>query len=293
MRVLAFVALAAAMGLAGPTGFSSLKILPGVREAGMAGTGAASAFGPQAISINPAAGAGTDGFAATASYAKWILDTHHQSLFVARSFPVLCVGLGVSSFSAGQFEYRVKPTEDPIGTFTPTDFTAYLNLARPIGNRVQVGISGRYFYSRVYDNDAAGVGIDGGVRVMPIERLTVGASVVDFGKTMYYVRDVFWLPTRGRLGASYDILPFDNGRLTVTADGSYFLYSKVTGAAAGLEFAWNEVVALRAGYDFLSEANHLNFGLGLRAGLIRFDYSFAAMNLDLGGAHRVSLGIGR
>jgi len=293
LRVLVFVGLAATMALAGPTGFSSLRILPGVREAGMAGTGVASAFGPQAASINPAAGAATNGFAATASYAKWILDTHHQSLFLARSFPALCVGLGVSSFSAGQFEYRIKPTEDPIGTFTPTDFTAYLNLARHIGSKVQVGVTGRYFYSRVYDNDAEGLGIDGGVRVMPIKRLTVGASIVDFGKTMYYVREVFWLPTRGRLGASYDILPFDHGRLTVAADGSYFLYSKVAGAAAGLEFAWNEVVALRAGYDFLAEANHLNFGLGLRAGRFRFDYSFAAMNFDLGGAHRVSVGFGR
>jgi hypothetical protein len=293
LRVLLSLGLAAAMALAGPTGFSSLKILPGVREAGMAGTGAASAFGPQAIAINPAAGVGPDGFAATASYAKWILDTHHQSLFVARRFPALCVGLGFTSFSAGQFEYRIKPTEDPIGTFTPTDFTAYLNLSRRIGDKVQVGLTGRYFYTRIYEYDATGLGVDGGVRVMPIKRLTVGASVVDFGKTMYYVREEFRLPARGRLGASYDFIPFEHGRLTVAADGSYFLSSKVAGAAAGLEFAWSEVVALRAGYDFLSEANHLNFGLGLRAGLFRFDYSFAAMNLDLGGAHRVSVGIGR
>lgn len=258
----------------------------------MAGTGVAAAFGPQAITLNPAAGAGTNGFAAVASYAKWILDTHHQSLFVARSFPALCVGLGLSSFSAGEFEYRTEPTEDPIGTFTPTDFTAYLNLARPVGNIVQIGLTARYFYSRVYENDAAGLGIDGGVRVMPVKRLTVGASVVDFGKTMYFVRDVFWLPTRGRLGVSYDLLPFEHGRLTFAADGSYFVYSRVAGAAAALEFAWNEVVALRAGYDFLSEANHLDFGLGLRAGSFRFDYSFAPMSFDLGGAHRVSVGLG-
>jgi hypothetical protein len=275
-----------------PTGFSSLKILPGVREAGMAGTGVASAFGPQAITLNPAAGAGVAGFAAVASYTKWILDTHHQSLFVARNFSALCIGAGVSSFSAGEFEYRINPTEDPIGTFTPTDFTAYLNLARPIGSMVQAGLTGRYFYSRVYDNDAAGLGIDGGVRVMPVKRLTVGASVVDFGKTMSYEREVFWLPTRGRLGVSYDVVPFEHGRVTLAADGSYFFYSGVRGAAAGLEFAWSEVVALRAGYDFLSQANHLNFGLGLRAGVFRFDYSFSAMNLDLGGAHRVSVGLG-
>lgn len=292
MRALIAVAAAAAVALAVPTGFSSLKILPGVREAGMAGTGVAAAFGPQAITLNPAAGAGIDGFAAVASYAKWVLDTHHQSLFVARSFPALCVAFGVSSFSAGEFDYRTEPTEDPIGTFTPTDFTAYLNLARPIGSKVQVGLTARYFYTRVYDNSAAGLGLDGGVRVMPVKRLTLGASLVDFGKTMYFVRDVFWLPTRGRLGASYDIVPFVHGRLTVTADGSYFLYSRLAGAAAGLEFAWSEVVALRAGYDFLSQANHLNFGLGLRAGRFRLDYSFAPMNFDLGGAHRISVGLG-
>ncbi|MCX6842400.1 MAG: PorV/PorQ family protein [candidate division WOR-3 bacterium] len=292
-RLLLAACLLVGLAVAVPTGFSSLKILPGVREAGMAGTGAASAFGPQAITLNPAAGAGVAGFAAVASYTKWILDTHHQSLFVARNFSALCVGVGVSSFSAGEFEYRVKPTEEPIGTFSPTDFTAYLNLARPIGSIVQAGLTGRYFYSRVYDNDAAGLGIDGGVRVLPVKRLTVGASVVDFGKTMSYVREVFWLPTRGRLGVSYDLVPFEHGRVTLAADGSYFFYSRVQGAAAGLEFAWSEVVALRAGYDFLSQANHLNFGLGLRAGVFRFDYSFSAMNLDLGGAHRVSVGLGR
>jgi hypothetical protein len=121
----------------------------------------------------------------------------------------------------------------------------------------------------------------------------LGASIVDFGNKLYYVKEQFLLPTRARLGASYDILPYDRCRITVAADGSYFPYGKVTGAAAGLEFAWSEVVALRAGYDFLSEANHLNFGLGLRAGLFHFDYSFAAMNLDLGGAHRVSVGLSR
>lgn len=130
------MALAAAVALAVPMGMSSLKILPGVREAGMAGAGVAAAFGPQAIALNPAANAGYDGFVATVSYARWILDTHHQSLFLARGFPALCVGVGFASYSAGKFEYRTRPTEEPIGVFSPYDFTAYFNLARPIGNMV-------------------------------------------------------------------------------------------------------------------------------------------------------------
>ncbi|MBN2466402.1 PorV/PorQ family protein [candidate division WOR-3 bacterium] len=293
MRALLSVVLVVAVASAGSMGFASLKIVPGVRDAGMAGAGVASAFGPPAIALNPAANAGLDGFAATVSYAKWILDSHHQSLFVARGFPAACVGVGLASFSAGDFEFRDKPTDDPIGTFSPYDLTVYLNLARPIGSKVQVGLTGRYFYTRIYDEDAAGMGIDAGVRVFPVERLTFGASVTDFGQVLYYVRDEFRLPTRLRAGASYDLLPFERGRVTLTADGSYLPYGKTYGAVAGFEFAWNEVLALRAGYDFLSEANNLNFGLGLHAGLFRFDYSFAAMNFDLGGAHRVSVGFGR
>ena len=259
----------------------------------MAGTGAAAAIGPQAIALNPAASAGILGFAATASYAKWILDSHHQSLFVTRGYPALSVGLGFTSFSAGEFEYRIKPTEEPIGTFTPTDFNAYLNIARSFADVVQAGLTGRYLYSRVYNAEAAGLGLDAGIRLAPIEGLTVGASIVDFGKTMTYDRDVFWLPTRARLGASYDLAPFERGRLTLAADGSYFVYSGKPGAAVGLEFAWSEAVMLRAGYDLLSEANHLNFGLGLCAGVFCFDYSFGALNFDLGGVHRVSVGLGR
>jgi len=282
------------MAWAEPTGagFSSLKIVNGVREAGMGGTGVASAFGPQAIAINPAAGAGISGFDGVASYSKWLLDMHHQSVFVARGFPALSISLGLVSHSDGQVEYRTEPTDSPIGTFTPTDFTGYVNLARSIGSKVQVGLTGRYFYTRIYDYDAAGFGVDGGVRVTPIQRLTVGASVVDFGQTLYYVSEEFWLPTRGRLGVSYDFLPFARTRLTLSADGSYFFYSGEKGAAAGLEFAWHDQVALRAGYDFLSQANHLDFGLGLRAGRFRFDYAFAPMQFDLGGAHRVSIGFG-
>jgi hypothetical protein len=282
--------LAVAAAVAGPTSFSSLKILPGVRETGMGGAGVASAEGPQAMAWNPSATAGVSGFAATAAYAKWLLDTHHQSLFVARNLKFARLGFGVVSFSAGEFEYRTGPTEQPIGTFTPTEFSFYFNVSRPVGEMVQFGLTGRYFYSRIMDSDADGLGVDAGLRVRPVEHLTVGASVVDFGKTLSYEREVFWLPTRGRVGVSYDEELFAQGRLIATADGAFFFYSRDADARAGLEFAWHEL-ALRAGYSFLSET-HLSFGMGVRLGGLRLDYSFASLGFDLGAAHRLSVGIG-
>jgi hypothetical protein len=274
-------------------GFSSLRIAPGVREAGMGGVGVASGFGPQAMAWNPAAVASVRGFAATACYTKWFLDTHHQSFFAARSLGFINLGAGVVSFSAGTFEYRVKPTEEPLGTFVPADFTFYLNVSRSIGRLLQFGITGRHFYSKIMDNSARGIGGDFGLRVLPFRGFTVGASIVDFGKTMSYKREVFWLPTRARLGASYDFAPLKDTRITPAVDGSYFIYGKQFDVQSGLEFVWHEMAAVRAGYDFLSEANPLSFGAGVRLKDFRLDYSLSPLGYDLGVAHRFSIGIGR
>jgi len=291
LRRLLTLLLAATAG-AGPVSFGSLKILAGVREAGMGGVGVASANGPQAVVWNPCATAGISGFAATASYAKWLLDTHHQSLFVARDLRLVALGLGITSFTAGEFEYRIGPTEDPIGTFTPSELSFYLNLARPIGDMVQLGLTGRYFCSHIMDENASGMGIDVGVRVRPLERFVVGASIVDFGKTVSYIREVVWLPARGRFGIGYDLLPFDNGRLTMSADGEFFIYTKEPDVRIGAEAAWREL-ALRFGYSLLS-TNHLALGMGIRLkDILGIDYSFAPFGSDLGTVHRLSVGIGR
>jgi hypothetical protein len=273
-------------------GFSSLRVEPGVREAAMGGSGAAGAFGPQAVAWNPSANAGAVGFSATVHYTKWLLDTHQQSVFLARETPWFNVGLGAVSFSAGDFEYRVDPTEDPIGTFQPVEMTFYLNLARHIVDRVDAGITARYFYSRVMTDDATGLGVDAGLRYRPWRALSLGASVVDFGQTLTYRREVFWLPTRGRLGASYDFTPLDKLRLTASADGDYYFYSGEIDAVAGVEAAWNELLFVRAGYDFAGTGQRLSTGLGIRLGRLRFDYSLAPLLGELGLAHRLSLGFG-
>jgi hypothetical protein len=292
MRALTVALLFVSLAVGGPVGLASLKILPGVREAGMAGTGVASAFGPQAMAVNPAAGADISGFALTASYAKWLLDTHHQSIFASRNFKALAVGLGVTSLSAGTFEYRLKPTEDPLGTFTPTDFSLYLNLARQMGRLVQLGLTGKYLYSRVYESDAAGVCLDAGIRVKPIEGLTAAASLVDFGKTLTYYREVFWLPTRVRAGLAYTFCPASRFEVSAAADGCYYLYDRKVGATTGVELTWADVLSFRGGYDILATASHASLGLGLKTGIFRFDYALTPMNYDLGFAHRVSVGLG-
>jgi hypothetical protein len=104
-------------------------------------------------------------------------------------------------------------------------------------------------------------------------------------------RDPAWLPTRARLGASYDV-PFGDVTVTLAGDAFYYFYSRGYGAQAGAEVQVGQLVQFRAGYDVLATANHLNFGMGLRPGRFRMDYAFAPLRHDLGSAHRFSVGLG-
>jgi hypothetical protein len=284
-----------------PVGCAWLKIPIGAREAAMAGSGTAGASGPQGLTYNPAATARLSPFSAQAEYTKWFLDTHHQSLFTARDLHHLVVGLGIATFASGRFEYRDEiPSENPLGTFSPLDLTAYLNLSRQFGEFAGIGINLRYFYSKVLNYSLSGFGADIGTRLYPLKNLILAAAITEFGRTLSYKYELFWLPTRARIGAAYR-LPFGapqpaaGGKatsLTLALDGSYFFYTKEIDCSLGSEFTLADILSLRAGYNLTNHVNHLNFGAGIRRGRLRLDYAFSPLNLNLGAAHRIAIGFG-
>lgn len=273
-------------------GVAWLKIPVGAREAALAGAGTAAAFGPQALVYNPAATARLAPFAISASYTKWLLDTHHQSVFATRDLGILQLGVGIASFAYGSVEYRDEwPTEEPLGTFSPLDLTAYLNLARSLGELAAIGITGRYFYSKIISNQASALGLDAGLRLRPLSSLTLGVAVTDFGRTMYYYYEPFWLPTRLRIGAAWN-LPVGKSQFTLTGDAGYFFYNRDFRVSAGTEWTLNETFFLRTGWDPLNPGNRFSFGAGLRHRLIRLDYAWSPLGFNLGSAHRITLSFG-
>ncbi|MFO7638806.1 MAG: PorV/PorQ family protein [bacterium] len=291
MRTFGILVLTGACALAG---FSSLRVLPGGRESGMGNCGVASGFGPQAMVWNPAATAGIEGFAVRAGYTRWLLDTDQQAVFLARNARYFTVGLGLTSFSAGTFEYREDvPTEEPLGLFRPAEMAVHLNLARSFGSMVDVGLSGRLYYTKVHDQEALGPGVDAGARVRPFEGMTLGVSVVDFARPMAYEREQFQLPVRARLGAAYRRELAGGFELGAAADGSWFFREKRPNVVVGGEFGWGGLVFLRTGYEWLDGFGRPAAGLGLRAAGFSCDYSLTFLNDDFGQAHRFSVAYGR
>lgn len=290
--ILVFTPFVTANAAGRQVGCAWLKIPVGAREAAMAGAGTAAAFGPQALVYNPAATARLTPFSISASYTKWFLDTHHQSIFANRDLGIFQLGFGLSSFAYGKIEYREdRPTEQPFGTFSPLDLTGYLNLARALGDIAEMGLNLRYFYSKIIKYQASALGADAGFRIHPLSNLTVGLAVTDFGKTLYYYYEPFWLPTRARVGLSWN-LPIGSTQLTLTSDASYLIYNRNFQANAGTELTVNEILFLRAGFDPLNPSNRFSFGTGIRHRLFRLDYAWSPLGFDLGSAHRLSLSFG-
>lgn len=273
-------------------GYLWLLIPVGAREAAMAGASTAAGFGPQAMVYNPAAPARLTPFSLQANYTKWLLDTRHQSIFATRNLRYFQLGVGLASFTYGKFEYREnRPTSEPIGTFYPLDFTAYLNLSRTISSWAEIGLTGRYFYSKVLDYELSAIGADIGARVHPWPNLTIGAAITDFSRAFYYYYERFWLPTRGKIGLAYQ-LPLAHNRLTFAVDGSYLFYSKKLRITTGTEWGIAEIFYLRAGYDPFNPGNMINLGAGFHHGLFRVDYAYSPLGFNLGAAHRVTISVG-
>lgn len=277
---------------AAESGFGSLKIVPAAREAAMGGAGVASAQGPQAIYFNPAAISRYEKFSANVHYAKWFLDTHHQSFFLVRNAKIFNIGIGIVNFSYGKVEQREdKPTDEPIGYFDPQDFSLFLTLSRALDDRTAIGASGKFYYQKIFSNTASGGGIDVGLKFNLSSNILLGFSVINFGTMLRYQREKFWLPTEVKIGASYETAINNNG-LVGTADLSYFAYDEKLSLGVGAEYALNDFLYLRGGYRPFSEAGKISSGFGVKLNNIRFEYSFSPYAFNLGTTHRFSIGFG-
>lgn len=274
------------------SGLASLKICPGVREAAMANTGVASAQGPHAIYFNPATISFYHNFLANIYYAKWFLDSHHQSLFVTRPTRIFNIGFGVVNFSYGKVEHRdTKPTDEPIDYFIPQDYSLFLTLSRALDDRTAIGVSGKFYYQKIFDKTVSSGGLDIGLRFDIMPKLSLGFSIINFGSTLRYLREKFWLPTEAKAGVSYK-LPIGNHYLIGAVDFSYLPYDKKFNNGIGTEFGLNNFLFLQGGVRPFSETNKISTGFGFKLTNFRIEYSFSPYTYGLGVTHRFSLGFG-
>ena len=187
-------------------------------------------------------------------------------------------------------------TGEPIpggGEFNVYDFVPQLGIAYRLTNSFALGLQFKYLMERLDDVTASGVAFDlGALYKLPVDYLSLGASVQNLGPKIKYDIKRENLPITYRLGVAYQLpeyfvtFTFD-GVKTVNEDWQFL---------PGFEVEFLQSLAIRAGYQFNQD---LGAGYNLGAGFnfldnYRINYVFSPYGI-LGSTHKaeINLNFGR
>jgi len=193
---------------------------------------------------------------------------------------------------------RLDP--DRISRFNSADYAFYLTYSKKHNDNFFYGANLKVIRRNIAEASAWGLGFDLGAYWSPIDRLYLGANIMDITSTYLSwstgKKEVI-IPT-AKIGTAYE---FDvwKGTLIPAVDFDVRFENRKTASNAhlgpvsfdmhaGLEYNFQSLFSLRVGYN---EIGNLTLGAGIKLPKLNIDYSFAKFSGDenLGNTHRISL----
>lgn len=208
--------------------------------------------------------------------------------FVGIALPKIWRGnLAVSGlyFTTGKIE-GFDSTGRSLGTL-PRSFDAAgsLSYGLPVGDRIALGVTGRYLYRRLVSQSVKAFIADVGLQYRtPLQGLSLGGVVQHLGPNVKFVEDSDPLPRTIKVGAAY---PY---RWALLAVDGHFQRDQSPFVTVGIELQPLSWVALRGGWKTKDDV-----GPGFRVGAgftwkqrLSVDYAFLPFS-PFGDTHRASL----
>jgi hypothetical protein len=239
---LAVAAVAAGLMVSAPFGAAAFPEYIGSRALGMGGAGRGDARGDEGPVLNPA------GMSLSRVYT---LDGAYQ--FITRDgghFVRASVVDSTSSFNlAGGLSYTYR-TASPAGASRLSGHEVGLALSYPFGDRVLVGVNGKYVHVVGDSREANGVAnhsgftLDAGVVVRPASMLTIGI-------VGYNLRDLSTVNAPVAIGYGIALSPIAD--LVIAVDGLHDLTTSDptigtrTTVGGGVEYMFQQKLVLRVG----------------------------------------------
>lgn len=314
----------------GSTSMQFLKVMPCARATAMGDAYSVLASGAEAVFWNPAGVANIEKHELSMTYLKWIFDTKQGALSFA--MPVAsfgAVGLQLQYVDFGEIPEAlwVSPYKDDIGTpgltgnsFHPFTYLIGLSYASQITDKFSTGLSVKYARESLYNGatvvavsssgDTSTVNTWGNGLIFDFglnyntgfRTVRIAASMQNFGANVRYASEASPVPMALRVGIAGDLI--GNNALLAESEESrlgiaFDLFQPndyAQQAHVGMEYVYAGSVALRAGYKFNYDADGFTAGVGFQQSVAQlrmsFDYSYGALNYNLGNVHRISLGVG-
>lgn len=239
--------------------------------------------------FNPAGQAYLHGAQAAFNHHSWLGGINQDSIAAVLSGQTLSVGLYGDLVNYGEIE-STDNEGNVVGSFTPTDFSLGLALAKAFHNGLALGGTLRGTQQSIQDSGQLISGGDLGMMWAAEELpVVIGVAYANLGPTVGGKAPTAAL----RLGFSYDLALSDRSGVLFAAGGSG-LNNGASQLQAGLEARLANVFFLRGGYQLNLMDNQtgglsgLTAGLGARAGSLALDYAYLPYG-RIGNSHRVSL----
>ncbi len=288
----------------GTTGFTFMKLGVGARPVAMGQAFTAVADDANALFYNPAGLGLHSQFNANLTIMQMFNCVTYLSggltMPIAKRF-----GAGLTGGFLSATDTRRDELGKEIGTFGLNDLIIGPGFAYQPVRGLAFGGTGKFVYSRIDSFSTWALSFDGGVIYRPINRLTLGASLLHLGTPRRFIADWEHQPVNLRAGVAFK-LPIEKHYILLTSDGSLYPDYGPTasfGGEARLDLGsmgskQNQALYLRLGYQtgsHLGTWSGFSFGIGYEY-LIAKSLSLAidAVYLSyglLGNSERLSLGL--
>ncbi|MEP0860148.1 MAG: PorV/PorQ family protein [Ignavibacterium sp.] len=275
---------------AGNTGLSFLKFGFGARNSAMGDVGNSVSNDLTALHYNPARLSLSENNEVMFTHNSWIQDVNSEMFGIKTFLFGLPVAIGFNVTNISDIEVRQIPGE-PISKFDANYFYGSLSTAYKIDNDLSVGVSLKYLYEGLLNDESTGFGIDFGANYfLPVDGLSLSASVRNLGSMNELRNESTKLPSEIRVGPAYNF-KVDNYKLDFIIAGEYQKYFDADDHLNfGFEIFYDKLIALRGGYQTNYESRDFTAGIGLMWGNLKFDYSYIPFSLGIGSANLFSLG---
>ena len=273
-------------------GLATLRVGIGGRPVGMGEAFTAVSSGALATFWNPAGLLETERYEIITAHNRWLFDVNSEFISYAIGKNKYAFGFSLYYANMGKIEARTYRNEsEPIGTFGAHDFYFGFSYAQKVDERLDIGITMKYIYEKIYVESSSGWGFDVGAKYCIIENLfKAGAVLKNIGSMSEMKNERLSLPTSLRMGIMYDVSSYLNKRDFLLLSMDYETASDYDdNFLMGAECKINSVLAIRGGYQAGYDERNICGGIGITYNFANIDYGFTPFANDLGNTHRFSL----
>lgn len=298
--------LLTAQSKVGTSAANFLQIGAGARGVGLGEAASASYRDISGIYWNPSLVAYAQNNQVYFNHTRWFADidlSYGSALLMLGGYG----NVAVTFYTLRTDQIEVTTEEYPNGTgalYTAQDMMVALSHGVALTNRFNMGLSLKYINSQIWNNKASAFAADIGLTYKtPLERITLGMSISNFGTEMQmggtdnavrfdpdlrvggnndgivaHQRTRSWdLPILFRFGMSYDVFRSESHQVLLLGDVLY-PSSQENYVNAGFEYGFLGTYFVRAGHRqlFLNDAEGgFSAGAGLKVYTMRIDYAFS------------------